>query len=169
MRSYAKLITRNLSCAISCVISHKPQALWFSYIIAYLDEQDSSVYSFQDLTISATQYGINFISKNTMRLNISSSEWQLGRKSVALMTEEDRLELTEQQSSTEEPRMLFNCKEDHLFKSNEKKFRAKKTDGSIWSMQYKKKPQKSKFDHIRTSYHLTTTGLLLYNYFYLWF
>ena len=55
------------------------------------------------------------------------------------MTEVDRLELTEQQSSTEEPRMLFNCKEDHLFKSNEKKFRAKKTDGSIRSMQYKKK------------------------------
>ena len=25
--SYVKMITRNLSCAISCVISHKPQAL----------------------------------------------------------------------------------------------------------------------------------------------
>ena len=65
-----------------------------------------------------------------MRLNISSSEEQPGKKSVALMTEVDRLELTEQQSSTEEPRILFSCEEDHLFKSNEKKFRAEKTDGS---------------------------------------
>ena len=47
------------------------------YIIAYLDEQDSLVYSFQDLTISATQYGINYSSKNTMRSNITSSEKQL--------------------------------------------------------------------------------------------
>ena len=56
------------------------------------------------------------------------------------MTEVDRLELTKQQSSTEEPRILFCCEEDHLFKSNEKKFRAEKTDGSTWSTQYKKKP-----------------------------
>ena len=51
------------------------------YIIAYLDEQDSSVYSFQDLT--AAQYGINFFLKNTMRLNITSFRQQLGKKIIA--------------------------------------------------------------------------------------
>ena len=66
-----------------------------------------------------------------MRLNITSSEPQPGKKSVALMTEVDRLELKEQLSSTDEPRILFCCEEDHLFKSNEKKLRAEKTNGSI--------------------------------------
>ena len=84
------------------------------------------------------------------------------------MTEVGRLELTEDHSSADEPRTLFYCEKHQVFKSNEKKkFRAEKING-LEVFNIRKNPKKSKFERVRTSYHLTDAGLILYYYLYLY-